>query len=73
MTPIDAAAITSWHAHVYFDAATRDEAWQLREEIASRFGDSGGEDSRGTRAARAQTTGATRQIRESLVWTGDAI
>ena len=39
MTPIDAAAITSWHAHVYFDAATRDEAWQLREEIASRFGD----------------------------------
>jgi len=29
------ALITSWHAHVYFDAARRDAAWALRERIAS--------------------------------------
>ena len=26
--------ITSWHAHVCFDATTRDAAWALRERIA---------------------------------------
>ncbi|MEO5702225.1 MAG: DOPA 4,5-dioxygenase family protein [Casimicrobiaceae bacterium] len=26
-------AITSWHAHVYFDAARRDAAWTLRESF----------------------------------------
>ncbi|WP_375507515.1 DOPA 4,5-dioxygenase family protein [uncultured Caballeronia sp.] len=31
--------VVSWHAHVYFNASTRDAAWQLREEIASRLGD----------------------------------
>ena len=31
--------ITSWHAHVYFDAASRDAAWKLREVIAAHFGD----------------------------------
>ena len=25
--------IKDWHAHVYFDAATRDAAWALRERI----------------------------------------
>ncbi len=25
--------ITSWHAHVYFDASSRDAAWSLREAI----------------------------------------
>ncbi len=25
--------IENWHAHVYFDAATRDAAWALRERI----------------------------------------
>lgn len=25
--------ITSWHAHVYFDAGSRDHAWALRERI----------------------------------------
>ncbi|MBS0539252.1 MAG: DOPA 4,5-dioxygenase family protein [Proteobacteria bacterium] len=25
--------ISDWHAHVYFDAATRDAAWALRERI----------------------------------------
>jgi len=33
MEPLPTAAITSWHAHVYFDATTRDAAWALREVI----------------------------------------
>ena len=33
MRPLDPSAITSWHAHVYFDAASRDAAWTLRETI----------------------------------------
>ncbi|HYZ31426.1 MAG TPA: DOPA 4,5-dioxygenase family protein [Crenalkalicoccus sp.] len=32
-----AEGITNWHAHVYYDAATRDAAARLREGIASRF------------------------------------
>lgn len=32
-------AITGWHAHVYFDAATRDAAARLREGIAQAFPD----------------------------------
>jgi DOPA 4,5-dioxygenase len=31
----DPASIDSWHAHVYFDAASRDAAWSLRQEIAA--------------------------------------
>lgn len=31
--PVDPSAISSWHAHVYFDAASRDVAWSLREVI----------------------------------------
>jgi len=31
--PMDPSAITGWHAHVYFDAASRDAAWALRELI----------------------------------------
>ncbi|HJS33433.1 MAG TPA: DOPA 4,5-dioxygenase family protein [Alphaproteobacteria bacterium] len=31
------AAIAGYHAHVYFDAATRDRAWTLRETIAKTF------------------------------------
>lgn len=27
--------IDSWHAHVYFDAASRDSAWSLRQVIAA--------------------------------------
>ncbi len=27
--------IGSWHAHVYFDARTRDAAWALRETVAT--------------------------------------
>ncbi|MBB2932932.1 DOPA 4,5-dioxygenase [Paraburkholderia silvatlantica] len=39
MNDLDPADITSWHAHVYFDAATRDAAWTLREAIEARFGE----------------------------------
>jgi aromatic ring-cleaving dioxygenase len=31
------SAIRDWHAHVYFDAASRDAAWALRDVIAQRF------------------------------------
>ena len=30
---VDPSAIDSWHAHVYFNAASRDAAWALREVI----------------------------------------
>jgi DOPA 4,5-dioxygenase len=33
MTPLAPALIHSWHAHVYFDAASRDAAWALRGVI----------------------------------------
>jgi aromatic ring-cleaving dioxygenase len=33
MTPLRASIISSWHAHVYFDATTRDAAWALRETV----------------------------------------
>jgi len=35
MTPLSPSLITSWHAHVYFDAASRDAAWALRQTIAA--------------------------------------
>ena len=38
MTPLHPDAIHSWHAHVYFDATTRDAAWALREVIAKELG-----------------------------------
>ncbi len=38
MTQTEIASITSWHAHVYFDAGSRDVAWALREVIERRFG-----------------------------------
>jgi DOPA 4,5-dioxygenase len=34
----DTAAITGWHAHVYFDAASRAAAQALCEAAAARFG-----------------------------------
>ena len=39
MTNRDSAAIESWHAHVYFDAESRDAASMLRRVIDDRFGD----------------------------------
>jgi DOPA 4,5-dioxygenase len=35
---IDTDRITGWHAHVYFDAATKAAAQALCEEAARRFG-----------------------------------
>ena len=34
---MDTAQIKDWHAHVYFDPATRDQAWALRERIEKSF------------------------------------
>jgi aromatic ring-cleaving dioxygenase len=31
--------ISSWHAHFYFDATSRDAAWQLRQVVETRFAD----------------------------------
>lgn len=33
--PLLPSIIGSWHAHVYFDASSRDAAWSLRESIES--------------------------------------
>lgn len=33
MSPLHPSIIESWHAHVYFDASTREAAWALRETI----------------------------------------
>jgi DOPA 4,5-dioxygenase len=33
MTPLDPSIITGWHAHVYFEAASRDAAWAMRETV----------------------------------------
>lgn len=34
MQTLAPSAIESWHAHVYFDAASRDAAWALRDLIS---------------------------------------
>jgi DOPA 4,5-dioxygenase len=36
-TPVDAAKITSYHAHVYYDEGTRADAAWLRGQIEERF------------------------------------
>ena len=33
MDPLPPSIIGSWHAHVYFEAASREAAWALRETI----------------------------------------
>ena len=33
MRPLNPSIIKSWHAHVYFDASSRDAAWALRASI----------------------------------------
>lgn len=38
MTIHPATVIHSWHAHVYFDAASRDRAWALREMVERELG-----------------------------------
>ena len=39
MSVHEVASITDWHAHVYFDAPSRDAAWTLREIVAGQFGE----------------------------------
>ena len=39
MTTLEASSITSWHAHVYFHAASRDAAWAFRDVVTDRFGE----------------------------------
>lgn len=39
MTTRTPSSITSWHAHIYFGADTRDAAWALRERIATELGE----------------------------------
>ena len=38
MESLAPSLIGSWHAHVYFDAASRDRAWALREVIQRELG-----------------------------------
>jgi len=38
MADRDIAQIQSWHAHVYFDAESRDTAWAFRDAVVQRFG-----------------------------------
>ena len=35
MSILNPSIIDSWHAHVYFDATSRDAAWTLREAIVA--------------------------------------
>ena len=39
IAPDSAAAIESWHAHVYFDQATKTRAWDLKQRVGEAFGD----------------------------------
>jgi DOPA 4,5-dioxygenase len=36
---LDVSRIGSWHAHVYFDSASRDTAAAFRDVVAAQFGD----------------------------------
>jgi aromatic ring-cleaving dioxygenase len=39
MAYLDVSRIASWHAHVYFDAASRDAAREFRDVLTAQFGD----------------------------------
>ena len=39
MAYLDVSLIRSWHAHVYFAAASRDAAWAFREAVTAHFGE----------------------------------
>ena len=39
MTDRDTGLISSWHAHVYFDAESRDAAKAFRDIVAAHFGE----------------------------------
>jgi len=38
MTNLDVTRIQDWHAHVYFDADSREDAWKFREVVTGQFG-----------------------------------
>ena len=38
MAYLDVSQITSWHAHVYFDAGSRDSAWAFRDTVTAQLG-----------------------------------
>ena len=40
MAYLDVSRITSWHAHVYFDAGSRDAAREFRDVVTAQFGKS---------------------------------
>ena len=37
MQSLDPSVVGSWHAHVYFDAASREAAWALRQTIEAQM------------------------------------
>ncbi|MBN3788381.1 DOPA 4,5-dioxygenase family protein [Burkholderia sp. Ac-20353] len=39
MTYLSTTAIENWHAHVYFDETSRDDAWAFRQVVTAHFGD----------------------------------
>ncbi|GAB3627028.1 hypothetical protein PTE30175_05042 [Pandoraea terrae] len=39
MAYLEVPAVTSWHAHVYFDASSRDAAFAFREQVTALFVD----------------------------------
>ena len=45
MAYLDVSCITSWHAHVCFDAASRDPAREFREAVTAQFDGAGGDKS----------------------------
>jgi DOPA 4,5-dioxygenase len=40
MAYLDVSRIASWHAHVYFDAGSRDAAREFRDAVTAQFGKS---------------------------------
>lgn len=38
MANLDVSLITHWHAHVYFEAGSRDSAWRFRDVVTAQFG-----------------------------------
>lgn len=38
MNHLDTDVVSSWHAHIYFDAESRDAARAFRDAVAARFG-----------------------------------
>jgi DOPA 4,5-dioxygenase len=39
MDSLEVTDIVDWHAHVYFNASSRDAAWNFRDIVGARFGD----------------------------------